>query len=65
MKVLQHAPFTREAPPLGRRRFDCNKLFAADARPRADIPDRLRDPLVLVRRLARFRPLRPGSRRIH
>ena len=32
---------------------------------RADIPYRLRDPTLLVWRLARFRPLRSGSRRIH
>ena len=39
--------------------------FAAGTRPRADIPDRLRDPLVSVWRLACIRPVRPSSRRIH
>ena len=61
----QHAFSTQEAPPLGRSRFDFDKYVAADARPRADIPDRLRDPPVLVWRLARFCPLRPSASRIH
>ena len=61
----QHASFTQEAPPLGRSRFDCDKYVSADARPRADIPDRLRDPPVPVWRLACFRPLRTSARRIH
>ena len=61
----QHASSTQEAPPLGRSRFDCDKYVAADARPRADIPDRLRDPPVPVWRLACFRPLRPSPRRIY
>ena len=61
----QHASSTQETPPLGRSRFDCDKFFAADARPRADIPDRLRDPPVPVWRLAGFSAMRPGSRRIH
>ena len=64
-KGLQHASSTQEAPPLGRSRFDCDKYVSADARPRADIPDRLRDPLVPVWRLACFRPLRTSARRIH
>ena len=64
-KGLQHASSTQEAPPLGRGRFDSDKLFAADARPRSDISDRLRDPPVLVWRLACFRSLRPSTRRIH
>ena len=61
----QHASSTQEAPPLGRSRFDCDKYVAADARPSAVIPDRLRDPLVPFWRLAGFRALRPGPRRIH
>ena len=61
----QHASSTQEAPTFGRRRFDGDRSFAAGTRPRADIPDRLRDPLVSVWRLARFGPVRPGSRRIH
>ena len=65
MEVPQNAPFTQKTPPLGRSRFDCDKYFDADARPRADIPDRLRDPPVPVWRLAGFRPLRPSPRRIH
>ena len=62
---LQHASSTQEAPPLGRSRFDCDKYVSADARPRADIPDRLRDPPLPVWRLACFRPLRTSARRIH
>ena len=61
----QHASSTQEAPPLARSRFDCGKFFAADYRPRADIPDRLRDPLVPVWRLACFRAMRQSPRRIH
>ena len=61
----QHASPTQETPPLGRSRLDCDKYFDADARPRADIPDRLRDPLVSVWRLAGFSAMLPGSRRIH
>ena len=61
----QHAPFTQESPPLDRRRFDRDRSFAAGTCPRADIPDRLRDPLVSVWRLAGFSAMRPGSRRIH
>ena len=61
----QHAPSIQKAPPLGCCRFDCDKLFAADVRPSADVPDRLRDPLVPVWRVARFRTLCSGSRRIH
>ena len=61
----QHASFTQEAPPLGRSRFDCDKYVSADARPRADIPDRLRDPPVPVWRLACFRAMRQSSSRIH
>ena len=64
-KGLQHASSTQEAPPLGRSRFDRDRFFAANTRPRADIPDRLRDPLVSVWRLAGFSAMRPGSRRIH
>ena len=64
-KGLQHASSTQEAPPLGRSRFDCDKYVVAVARPRADIPDRLRDPPVSVWRLACFRPLRTSARRIH
>ena len=62
---LQHASFTQEAPPLVRSRFDCDKYVAADARPRADVPDRLRDPSVPVWRLACFRAMRQSSSRIH
>ena len=65
MEVPQNAPFTQKTPPLGRSRFDRDRFFATDTRPRADIPDRLRDPLVLVWRLACFRSLRPSTRRIH
>jgi len=65
MEVPQNAPFTQEARPLGRSRFDRDRFFAANTRPRADIPDRLRDPLVPVWRLACFRPLRPSPRRIY
>ena len=61
----QHASSIQEAPPLGRSRFNCDRSFAADVRTSADIPDRLRDPLVLVWRLACFRSLRPSTRRIH
>ena len=61
----QHASSIQEAPPLGRSRFDCVKLFAAGTRPRADIPDRLRDPPVPVWRLACFRAMRQSSSRIH
>ena len=61
----QHAPSIQKAPPLGCCRFDCDKLFAAGTLPRADLPDRLRDPLVSVWRLAGFSAMRPGSRRIH
>ena len=61
----QHALSTQEAPPLSRSRSDCDEYVSADARPRADIPDRLRDPLVSFWRLARFRPLRPSPSRIH
>ena len=64
-KGLQYASSTQEAPPLGRGRFDCGKYVYADARPRADIPDRLRDPPLPVWRLACFRPLRTSARRIH
>ena len=64
-KGPQHALPIQKAPPLGRSRFDCDKYFDADARPRADIPDRLRDPPVPVRRLACFRALRQSARRIH
>lgn len=49
----------------GCSRFHRDWSFATNVRPSADIPDRLRDPLVSVWRLARFRPLRPSSRRIH
>ena len=61
----QHAFSTQEAPPLGRSRFDRDWSFAAGARTRADLSDRLRDPLVSVWRLAGFSTMRPGSRRIH
>ena len=61
----QHASSTQETPPLGRSRFDCDKFFAADARPRADIPDRLRDPPVPFWWLACFRAMRQSPRRIH
>ena len=61
----QYAPSIQEAPPLGRSCLNRDRPFAADARPRADIPDRLRDPLVLVWRLACFRTMRQGSSRIH
>ena len=61
----QHASSTQETPPLGRIRFDCDKYVAAVARPRADIPDRLRDPPVPVWRLACFRAVRQSARRIH
>ena len=61
----QHASSIQEAPPLGRCRFDFDKFFAADARPRSDIPDRLRDPPLPVWRLACFSPLRTSARRIH
>ena len=64
-KGLQHASSTQEAPPFGRSRFDRDKYVSADARPRADIPDRLRDPPLPVWRLACFRPLRTSARRIH
>ena len=64
-KGLQHASSTREAPPLGRSRFDCDKYVAAGANPRADIPNRLRNPLVSFRRLACFRAMRQSPRRIH
>ena len=65
MEVPQHALSDQEAPPLGRSRFDRDWPFASGARPRADISDRLRDPLVSVWRLAGFRAMRPGSRRVH
>ena len=65
MEVPQNAPFTQKTPPLGRSRFDRDRFFATDTRPRADIPDRLRDPPVPVWRLACFRPLRPSPRRIY
>ena len=65
MEVPQNAPFTQKTPPLGRSRFDRDRFFATDTRPRADIPDRLRDPPVPVWRLACFRPLRTSARRIH
>ena len=65
IEVSQYALSDQEVPPLDRCRFDCDKLFAAVTRPRADLPDRLRDPLVSVWRLARFRPLRPSPRRVH
>lgn len=61
----QHASSTQEAPPLGRSRFDCDKYVAAGDNPRADIPNRLRNPLVSFRRLACFSSLRPSPRRIH
>ena len=61
----QRAPFTQESPLLDRCRFDCDKFFAADTRTRADLPDRLRDTPLPIWRVARFRPLRPGSRRIY
>ena len=61
----QHASPTQETPPLGRSRFDCDKYFDADARPRADIPDRLRDPPMPVWWLACFRAVRQSPRRIH
>ena len=61
----QHASSTQEAPPLGRSRFNCDRPFTADARPRADIPDRLRDPTVPVWRLACFRAMLQSSSRIH
>ena len=61
----QHASSIQEAPPLGRSRFDRDRFFAADVRARPDIPNRLRDPSLPVWWLARFRPLRKGSRRIH
>ena len=64
-EVPQHALSDQEAPPFGRSRFGCDRSFAAGTRPRADIPDRLRDPLVSVWRLAGFSAMRPGSRRIH
>lgn len=64
-EVPEHAPFSQEAPPLSRSRFDRDWSFAAGARPRADVSDRLRDPLVSVWRLAGFSTMRPGSRRIH
>ena len=64
-KGLQHASSTQEAPPLGRSRFDCDKYVSADARPRADIPDRLRDPPVPFWWLACFRAMRQSPRRIH
>ena len=61
----QHASSTQEAPPLSRSRFDCDYFFVADARPRPDIPDRLRDPPVPVWWLACFRTMRTSARRIH
>jgi hypothetical protein len=61
----QHAPSIQEAPPLGRSCLDRDRPFAADVRPRADVPDRLRDPLVFVWRLACFPTMRKGSSRIH
>lgn len=61
----QHALPIQKAPPLGRSRSNCNRSFAADVRSRADIPDRLRDPLVPVWWLACFRAMRQGSSRIH
>ena len=61
----QHAPSIQEAPPLGRSCLDRDRPFAADVRPRADVPDRLRDPLVFVWRLACFRAMRQSPRRIH
>ena len=61
----QHASSIQEAPPLGRSRFNCDRSFAADVRTSADIPDRLRDPLVSLWRLACFSSLRPSPRRIH
>jgi hypothetical protein len=61
----QHASSIQEAPRVGRSRFDRDKYVAADARPRADIPDRLRDTPVPVWRLACFRAMRQSSRRIH
>lgn len=64
-KVPQHAPFSQEAPPLRRSRFDRDRFFAADTHPRPDIPDRLRDPFVPVWRVAYVRPMRSSPRRIH
>lgn len=64
-KSFQYATSTQEAPPLGRSRFDCDKYVSAVARPRADIPDRLRDPPMPVWRLAFFHAMRQSSRRIH
>ena len=61
----QHASFTQEASPLGRSRFNRDRPFATDVRPSADIPDRLRDPLVSLWWLARFRAMRQSPRRIH
>ena len=58
----QHASSIREAPPLSRSRFDCYWYVAADPCPRADLPDRLRNPLVSVRRLACVRAMRTGPR---
>ncbi len=64
-KGPQHALPIQKAPPLGRSSLNCDRPFAADARPRADIPDRLRDPTVPVWRLACFRAMRQSSSRIH
>jgi len=57
--------FPRTFVLLDRCRFDCDKFFAAETCARADLPDRLRDTPLPIWRVARFRPLRPGSRRIH
>ena len=55
----------KKAPPLGRCCSGPCGRFVADTCARTDIPDRLRDPLVSVWRLACIRPVRPSSRRIH
>ena len=62
MEAPQHASSSQEAPSLGRSRFDCDKYIAADARPRVDIPGRLRDPLVSLWRLACFGAMRSRPR---
>jgi hypothetical protein len=61
----QHAPSTQKTPPLGRSRFDRDKYVSADARPSADIPNRLRYPPVPVWRLACFCTMRQSSSRVH